>query len=251
MVAALANRQHRAALRHPLRRDRPGRHSLQRFLAEHTSGVPIGGPRVRTGSGSWHLYVAPTGLADTIGVLDHVDYRAADHYVVAPPSRHPQTGRRYQWVPGRSLDTPLGQVPTALRELLTPPPRAERNPVPTALAGARGHPYGQAALRAECAELAATPSGERNRQLWESARNLYNLVAGGVLSEVQVDQAIRHAAARCGLLEQEPRQTEATLASARDVGLAHPRGIPDQPGGHRDASPHPPARPPPKRIAER
>ncbi len=193
-----------------------GRHSLQRFLAEHAGGVPIGGPRVRTGSGAgWHLYVAPTGLPDTIGVLDSVDYRAAGRYVVAPPSRHPTTGRRYQWVPGRDLDTPL------------------------------------AALQAECAELAATPEGERNRQLWESARNLYNLVAGGLLSEVQVDQAIRHAAAQCGLLEQEPRQTEATLASARQVGLAHPRGIPDQPGRQHDASPHPPVRPPPKHIAER
>jgi len=228
-----------------------GRHSLQRFLAEHAGGVPIGGPRVRTGSGAgWHLYVAPTGLPDTIGVLDSVDYRAAGRYVVAPPSRHPTTGRRYQWVPGRDLDTPLGQVPAALRELLTPR-RLDRDPALTLRPAAPGHPYGRAALQAECAELAATPEGERNRQLWESARNLYNLVAGGLLSEVQVDQAIRHAAAQCGLLEQEPRQTEATLASARQVGLAHPRGIPDQPGRQHDASPHPPVRPPPKHIAER
>jgi hypothetical protein len=229
-----------------------GRRSLERFLAEHAGGVPIGGPRVRTGSGSWHLYVAPTGLPDTIGVLDHVDYRAADHYVVAPPSRHPQSGRRYQWVPGRSLDSPLGKVPEALRELLTPAPRAQRIPAPTARPAGAGHPYGQAALWAECAELAATPSGERNRQLWESARNLYNLVAGGVLDEAQVDHAIRHAAQQCGLLEQEPRQTEATLASAREVGLAHPRGIPDHartPAA--DASPHQPPRPPPELTPER
>jgi len=191
-----------------------------------------------------------TGLPDTIGVLDSVDYRAAGRYVVAPPSRHPTTGRRYQWVPGRDLDTPLGQVPAALRELLTPR-RLDRDPALTLRPAAPGHPYGRAALQAECAELAATPEGERNRQLWESARNLYNLVAGGLLSEVQVDQAIRHAAAQCGLLEQEPRQTEATLASARQVGLAHPRGIPDQPGRQHDASPHPPVRPPPKHIAER
>jgi hypothetical protein len=92
-----------------------GRDSLQRFLAEHAGGVPIGGPRVRTGSGAgWHLYVAPTGLPDQIGVLPSVDYRAVDRYVVAPPSRHAHTGRPYVWYAGRGLDTPLGEVPPAL-----------------------------------------------------------------------------------------------------------------------------------------
>jgi hypothetical protein len=224
-----------------------GRRSLQRLLAER-GGEPIGGPRVQTGSGGWHLYVEPTGLPDKVGVLEHVDYRAADRYVVAPPSRHPQTGQPYRWVQGREVGTPLGLVPEGLRELLVPSARSTRAPVPVVRTVAPGHPYGLAALQAECAELAATPSGERNRQLWESARNLYNLVAGGVLDEVQVDHAIRRAAAQCGLLEQEPRQTEATLASAREVGLAHPRGIPDP---RRDASPHPPPQPAPERTPER
>jgi hypothetical protein len=226
-----------------------GRRSLELLLAEH-GGEPIGGPRVRTGSGGWHLYVEPTGLPDKVGVLAHVDYRAADRYVVAPPSRHPTTGQPYQWVPGREVGTPLGLIPKPLRELLIPPTRSTRDPVPVVRPAAPGHPYGLAALQAESADLAATPAGERNRQLWESARNLYNLVAGGVLSEVQVDHAIRRAAQQCGLLEQEPRQTEATLASARKVGLAHPRGIPDH-ARAADASPHQPPRPLPERIPER
>jgi Bifunctional DNA primase/polymerase, N-terminal/YspA, cpYpsA-related SLOG family len=227
-----------------------GRRSLQRLLSEHGGG-PIGGPRVRTGSGGWHLYVEPTGLPDQVGVLEHVDYRAADRYVVAPPSRHPETGEPYRWVQGREVGTSLGLVPEGLRELLIPSPRSTREPAPVVRQAAPGHPYGLAALQGECAELAATPKGERNRQLWESARNLYNLVAGGVLSEVQVDHAIRHAAAQCGLLEQEPRQTEATLASAREVGLAHPRGIPDHARTAADASHHQPPQPAPKRTPER
>jgi hypothetical protein len=216
-----------------------GQPSLERLLAE-SGGGPIGGPRVRTGSGGWHLYVEPTGLPDKIGVLDRVDYRAADRYVVAPPSRHPNTGQPYQWVPGREIGTPLGVVPEALRELLVPPARTKHDPAPAVRPTASGHPYGLAALAAECAELVVTPKGERNQQLWESARNLYNLVAGGVLDQVQVDHAIRAAAQRCGLLEDEPRQTEATLASARKVGLAHPRGIPDRSrGAGADAPPGP------------
>jgi hypothetical protein len=232
-----------------------GRRSLEQFLAEHGAG-PVGGPRVRTGSGGWHLYVAPSGLPDRIGMLDSVDYRAADRYVVAPPSQHPATGRRYQWVPGRDLDTTLlSQLPPALRERLTPRP-VERQPAPTRPTEP-DHPYGRAVLEAETARIANArgPSsgrgGERNQVLWEAARNLYNLVAGGVLDEAEVADQLERAAAACGLLREEPRQTIRTLASARQVGMAHPRGVPERTaGGTRspgrpapDASHHPPFHP--------
>jgi Bifunctional DNA primase/polymerase, N-terminal len=246
-----------------------GRHSLGRFLAEHAGGMPIGGPRVRTGSGSWHLYVAPTGLPDQIGMLESVDYRAADHYVVAPPSRHPATGRPYLWYAGRGLDAPLGQLPQALRERLAPrPPDRDRQPQPAATMrpAQPGHPYGRAVLEAETARIAGArgpgqgQGGERNQVLWEAARNLYNLVAGGVLDEATVAGALERAAGACGLLRDEPRQTRRTLASARRVGMAHPRGVPERPAGtagpqrpKQDASHHPPFRPhrEPDRAGER
>jgi hypothetical protein len=242
-----------------------GRHSLERLLADQ-GGAPIGGPRVRTGSGGWHLYVAPTGLPDRIGVLPSVDYRAADRYVVAPPSHHPTTRRRYQWVPGRGLDTPLGHVPPALRERLTPRPLdRQQGPVPTVRPADPGHPYGRTALEAETARIAGARrpgqgrGGERNQVLWEAARNLYNLVAGGVLEETEVAGELDRAAGACGLLRDEPRQTQRTLASARQVGMAHPRGIPQHPPrnarGHdrpqQDASHHQPFQPRSDRIQER
>jgi Bifunctional DNA primase/polymerase, N-terminal len=247
-----------------------GRHSLQRFLAKHAGGVPIGGPRVRTGSGAgWHLYVAPTGLPDQIGVLEGVDYRAAGRYVVAPPSRHAATGRPYVWYAGRGLDTPLGEVPAALRERLAPRPvDRDRPPAPAVRPARPGHPYGRAVLQAETARIATAqgPSqgrgGERNKILWEAARNLYNLVAGGVLDEAEVAAELERAAGACGLLQDEPRQTRRTLASARQVGLAHPRGVPDRQAtsarghdrpGHQDASHHQPFQPrrDPDRARER
>jgi hypothetical protein len=94
--------------------------------------------------------------------------------------------------------------------------------------------------------------GERNKMLWEAARNLYNLVAGGVLDEAEVERELERAAGTCGLLRDEPRQTQRTLASARQVGMAHPRGIPDRQAasarghdrpGRQDASHHQPFTP--------
>jgi Bifunctional DNA primase/polymerase, N-terminal len=247
-----------------------GRDSLQRFLAEHAGGVPIGGPRVRTGSGAgWHLYVRPTGLPDHIGVLPSVDYRAAGRYVVAPPSRHAATGRPYVWYAGRGLDTPLGEVPAALRERLAPcPVDRDRPPAPAVRPAQPGHPYGRAVLAVETSRIAtARPpgprgGGERNTVLWQAARNLYNLVAGGVLDEAEVAAELERAAAACGLWRDEPRQTRRTLASARQVGMAHPRGVPDRqaPGarghdrpGRPDASHHQPFTPrrDPDRTRER
>jgi hypothetical protein len=48
--------------------------------------------------------------------------------------------------------------------------------------------YARAALATELARVATAPVGQRNHQLWESTRNLYNLVATGVLDHREVDQ---------------------------------------------------------------
>jgi hypothetical protein len=105
-----------------------------------------------------------------------------------------------------------------------PPPRV----VPLPLADGTEHPYARAALAEELGRVAAAPVGERNRRLWEAGRNLYNLVATGALDERQVHRGLLQAAQRCGLLAEEPRQTRRTLASARQVGLAHPRQVPER-----------------------
>ena len=148
--------------------------------------------------------------------------------MVAPPSRH-ASGHPYQWVAGRDLDTPLTEVPAPLRERLHPPPDRSTVPIVSLPAADRQGPrYGQAALAQELDRVAAAPKGQRNQQLWEAARNLYNLVATGTLDDHQVHRGLLQAAERCGLLADEPRQTRRTLASGRQVGLAHPRPAPDR-----------------------
>jgi hypothetical protein len=216
-----------------------GEHAIRTLAATH--GLQSSGPLVHTGGGGWHFYLAPTGLGNVRPAgLECVDWRGQGGYVVAPPSRHP-SGHPYQWVAGRDLDTPLRQVPAVLLERLQP--RQRQQPTSRAQLPAVGNGpaerYARAALAEELARVAAAPKGQRNRQLWESTRNLYNLVATGALHDREVHQGLLAAAERCGLLSEEPRQTHRTLASGRQVGLEHP-GRPRQPTSPERIHPSPP-----------
>jgi len=116
------------------------------------------------------------------------------------------------------------------------------DPVQLATADRSTERYARAALTEELDRVATAPVGQRNRQLWESTRHLYNLVATGTLDHRQVDHGLLAAAERCGLLTEEPRQTHRTLASGRQVGLAHP-GRPAQPPSPERTHPPPPLQP--------
>jgi hypothetical protein len=200
-----------------------GTQAIRELAAAH--GLVSSGPLVRTGGGGWHLYLAPTSLGNVRPWgLEYVDWRGRGGYVVAPPSRH-ASGHPYQWMTSRDLAVPPGQVPAVLLERLQPRQRQRPTgpvPLPAAADGPGGR-YAGAALAEELARVAAAPVGQRNRQLWESTRNLYNLVATGALDPREVDQGLLDAAERCGLLGEKPRQTSRTLASGRQVGLTHPR----------------------------
>jgi hypothetical protein len=219
-----------------------GAQAIRTFAGEHA--LYNSGPLVRTGGGGWHYYLAPTGLGNlSPHGLERVDWRGRGGYVVAPPSRH-RSGHPYTWVAGRDLDTPLAEVPAPLLERLQYRQADRPAPVSSVPVGDRPGPrYGQAALAQELARVAAAPHGQRNQRLWEAARNLYNLVATGTLDHHQVHQGLLQAAERCGLLTDEPRQTQRTLASGRQVGLAYPRPAPDRTRPDpTHASPPPPAR---------
>jgi hypothetical protein len=99
------------------------------LLHNATVTLPKDAPRVRTGNGQ-HVYLAvdePVG--DRIGLLTapgggkpQVDIRGVG-FVVAPPSTHPETGRRYEWlVP---FARPVPKAPDALLRLIKTPRIAE------------------------------------------------------------------------------------------------------------------------------
>jgi hypothetical protein len=215
-----------------------GAQAIRTFAGAH--GLQSWGPLVRTGGGGWHSYLTPTGLGNAQPQgLEHVDWRGRGGYVVAPPSRH-ASGHPYQWAAGRDLDTPLAEAPAPLRARLERQvPHRSPGPVELLTLGvAPGDRYARAALAEELARVAAAPVGHRNRQLWESTRNLHNLVAAGALEHREVDQGLLEAVERNGLLAEEPRQTRRTLASGRQVGLQHPRRPPTP--ERTEASPVPP-----------
>ncbi len=207
-----------------------GQRSIARLSANHPISRP--GPLVRTGRGGWHVYLAPTGLGNPKPRdLEKVDWRGRGGYVLAPPSRH-ASGRRYRWV--RDLDTPLPEVPAALRERLERP-QPTRLAVPTIRPATPGHPYGQRAMQARLAEVARAPQGDRNRTLYRASLRLFSLAAGGVLDRADVEAGLLAAAERSGLLREEPTQTRNTIRSAEQVAKDHPAGVPTRqrgPGRH-------------------
>jgi hypothetical protein len=229
--------------------------ALRRFADQHGIALPAGGPVVRTGrpEGGWHYYLASAGLGRRRGLLEQVEYQGLGGYVVAPPSRH-ASGHPYRWA--RGLDAPLPALPGPLRELVARRQldRPAGPAIPLPVPDGPGQPYARAAMASELARVAAARQPGRNNQLWESGRNLYNLVAAGALDDHEVHRGLLAAAQRNGLLADEPRQTRRTLASARQVGLANPRRLPDRTGPEptpTNAPPTPAAREAGERTRER
>jgi Bifunctional DNA primase/polymerase, N-terminal len=200
-----------------------------------TAGLRFPGPLVATGGGGWHHWFTPTGLGNRPPrSLAHIDWRGIGGSVLAPPSRH-ASGERYRWL--RDLDqTPLPEVPTALRALLDPdrptttrPTDPTEPPDPVQPPGP-GHPYSRRVLAAELAALGRATPGQRNRTLNRCAFKAYRYVAGGVLDDQEVTTGFTATALSIGLSAAEVRRT---LASARAAGLANPRGLPVDPHGRR------------------
>lgn len=83
-------------------------------------------PRVVTGAIGTHIYFAYDGVVPVRGSLGPgLDVKATGGYVLAPPSRHPETGRRYFWDTGAlPSETTLASPPEWLCALLRTDARA-------------------------------------------------------------------------------------------------------------------------------
>ena len=181
----------------------------------------------------------PARFPSTVGRIGPgIDTRGDDGYVVVPPSIH-QSGHRYAF-----LGDPWAPIESAPAWLIV---AARTKPVKLiterAVAAIRGPcgagAYGQAALRAEIAALAATPPGCRNDALNRAAFNLFQLVAGGELAEAEVIAALQRACVANGLAADDGWQQRARhhsqrprrrIAASEIAEARHDRGAAPVPG---------------------
>ena len=205
-----------------------GAQAIRAFAATH--GLDSSGPLVRTGGGGWHYYLAPTGLGNVRPRdLEQVDWRGRGGYVVAPPSRH-ASGHPYQWVAGRDLDTPLAEVPAALAGAAAASPGRPTRPGRLRSRWATGQdPLCAGGPRPGAGPGRHRPQGPAQPPAVGSRPATSTTWSPPAPSTTaRSTRGSSQAAERCGLLAEEPRQTHRTLASGRQVGLAHPRPAPDR-----------------------
>ena len=207
--------------------------------------------------GAVHYYFEdPGGLGNSAGRLaPHVDVRADGGQVVFPGSTHPETGKRYEWLPGKApWEIGLARLPEHLIDRLRGPARrspaaldalpagvktasgpdaapsaAENAPKDRTEARAarpttsRAERYGRRALLLELNAVHASTDGNRNDTLNRAAFSLGTLIGGGCLDRAEVEDALRQAALAVGL---DQTEVEATIRSGIESGMKHPR----QPG---------------------
>ncbi len=190
---------------------------------------------VLTGGGGRHLiFQDPTGgaLGNTARKLGPgIDTRGNGGYIVAPPSRHPETGRPYRWQSHEATPSPL---PDALIALLQSAETAKSlaAPTPSASESGRYAHYVQTAVSTEAAALATALAGSRNDRLFQAAAGLGELVAApwAHLAQNVVEHVLYAACLTNGLVQDDGESSvRATLSSGLRQGLRQPR---PEPVGH-------------------
>jgi hypothetical protein len=196
-----------------------GSRSIKALIDRHGDLSAV--PRVRTGSGGWHLFFAHPGepvqnSASRLGA--GLDVRGDGGYVIAPPSEH-GSGGHYRWEIEAMALPPL---PDWLLALLSWPREAmpARRFAPD-LGGRDTTSWARAALDAEIRELRSTPQGRRNMTLNRSAFCLGQIVGAGLLEQHLVERLLVDVGVGMGLGE---RETIMTVRSGLRAGHIHPRG---------------------------
>ncbi len=161
--------------------------NIRETVAAHTGGY-----------GAHYWYALPAGMRIGANALGAGIDLKTNGFVVVPPSLH-RSGRRYFWMPTRSLlDCPPRWLPEELasRCVRVSPPASTRPP-----AGPRAPSrYGQVALEREIAQLRQAGEGTRNTTLSRAAYHVGQLVAADLIEEDFAEQQLLEAAAAIGLL---------------------------------------------------
>lgn len=203
-----------------------GADGLTTLAALETAHGPLPATwRTRTPSGGLHLWFCqPVArqLRNRVGFLPGLDVRADGGSVAVPPSR--RADGAYTWLIA-PWSRPLADAPAWLLDLIDPPavPRPPRPPMRFRSTD-RAARYAAAVIDGECGELAATKAGGCNHRLFQAAARIGELVGAGLVGEALATAALEDAAADCGLVAEDGRQSAlASIKSGLRRGLANPR----------------------------
>lgn len=205
--------------------DLDGSNAVQTFKSTFPSLLQT--YQVLTGSGKGlHLYYyvrnVPESTRLMIKGVGNIEVRANGCQIVAPPSVHPDTGKKYTGhtlLPVMNLDN-LDNVVTWIKTIHTRTQPAVKTYSAEPIRN--GSAYGQRALDGECRKVSSTMAGNRNAQLNKSAFRLGQLVNAGHLTSSEVESALYRAAAS---LTQEDGETATirTIKSGLLAGMNNPR----------------------------
>lgn len=191
-----------------------------------------------TGSGRLHLYfVAPNVTIRTRAPIciygmdvPGLDVRAGGlaedsggGFIVAPGSRHPDTGAAYEWAPdGFEIPATLPQLPAAWIDGLTrkPEPKREAAP-PLVVSGERSRRYAEAVLRGAASDFAALGPGSRHERLLRTAHRLGGYVPAE-LSSAEIVDALLAACRANGHIEDGEHYCRKTILDGIRAGSQLP-----------------------------
>lgn len=183
---------------------------------------------VMTGSANGaHLYYRVSHLPSSVRTKGF-ELRGDGCYIVAPPSRHPETG--YQYVVVRRV--PILQLPRldhvanwidCKKESGVPvgkPGRGDKIKTPPLTTDERNRRYGAAALADQAAQVRAATPGGQNEQLNRSAFVMGLMIGEGKIDQWTVENVLFEAATQSGYVARDgERQTWATIRSGVRGGI--------------------------------
>jgi hypothetical protein len=210
------------------------RHGGDRTLAELEAHHGILPPTIRqiTGSGGQHILFRPVTDSPPGALGKGIDVKWRG-YIVTAPSVHPDTGRRYAWVPDlHPLKLRPATMPEWLAELLVPAvdpsPIGQARPSIEEEAGWGPKPrYSRAALQRACEAIEAAPVGQQEDTLNREAYSIGRLIGAGLMPRrLAIDCLVYHATMMTnapGRRRWQEGEIMRKVARAIRAGEQHPR----------------------------
>ncbi|PWE52296.1 hypothetical protein DEM27_31645 [Metarhizobium album] len=210
--------------------DRDGHKWLADMEAKHGALPPTA--RASTANGGTHIFFRHVdGVRNRAAIASGVDTRGEGGYIVAPGSVMAD-GRRYQWLDHEADGIPdIADAPDWLLDLVIAkaPQPVERQAreyryQPEDASAAR---YASRSFEMELENLASAPKGQRGQQLFASACNIGEFVAGGHISRSDAEQGLIDAARSNGLIATDgERKCWDKIKRGLDKTANSPRQIP-------------------------